>query len=35
MILREQYEQVIFETIRRGATEISPDVLAALEAAEA
>jgi len=35
MIPREQYEQVIFETIRRGATEISPDVLSALEAAEA
>jgi len=35
MIPREQYEQVIFETIRRGATEISPDVLGALQAAEA
>ena len=35
MILREQYEQVIFETIKRGATQISPDVLQALQDAEA
>lgn len=35
MIFREQYEQVIFETIKRGATQISPDVLQALQDAEA
>lgn len=33
MIKTEVYEQVLFETIKRGATEISPDVQKAFEAA--
>lgn len=33
MIQTEIYERVLFETIKRGATEISPDVKAAFEAA--
>ena len=31
MIKTEIYEQVLFETVKRGATEISPDVRAAFE----
>ncbi len=33
MIKTEVYEQVLFETIKRGATELSPDVRAAFEKA--
>lgn len=33
MIKTEVYEQALFETVRRGATEISPDVRQAFEAA--
>ena len=33
MVKTELYEQVLFETIKRGATEISPDVKDAFEAA--
>ena len=33
MIKTELYEHVLFETIKRGATEISPDVQTAFEAA--
>ena len=33
MIKIETYEQVLFETVKRGATEISPDVKEAFEAA--
>ena len=33
MIRRSLYEEALFETIRRGSTQISTDVLAAFEAA--
>ena len=33
MIRTEVYEKVLFETVKRGATEISPDVQEAFEAA--
>ena len=33
MIKTEIYEKVLFETVKRGATEISPDVKTAFERA--